>query len=713
MKRNFYSIYLLLSFLFLGCRDDIEHYEIPGTLGDRLVGAMEKQEDLKQFVKAIDKLEMREDLESSAYTVFPPTDQAVLKYIKDTYGVSDVDELEEEALKMLVRGHVVRNSLSWDQMRRLNRRGGWGDVPGEDGYNRSGSDWSFKLPSIYNPLPFVDVNQETSESVKLSRKTVYLPIMHYDRFSGLLEEDDYSFLFPDSEFTGFNVHGAVAVRPNQKTLNGFVHVIDRVIPILPNAEVFLATNEDYSLFYELLGRFSKYSFDRESTDKQLGEVKDSLFSKTYGDYQMDWIANDRPVGNNFDNALVNNLTVPTNEALEEYLMTNLVHDNAYGSIQEIPDDIIRLIVKNHCANVFRYAQMWLRPSQLKFFVTGNLELVKLDKTEVAYTNIVNNAVVYGLNKVLEPRMFSAATRHLVFDTEYSYMLKIAQKFNSTVTSLVTSPDRPSTVFLPSDRAFEQAGFSYDEQKDKFSYEHPFTGEAEELSDGELMRLLSMHLVSGTDYKDLDSRNFARTLSDGDYLIIKDGKIKSGGNYEMGTVNSVVLTDETGNNGTFYGIDHVLLPPSLSPSFYILDPNREDEYSEFVKLLDKAGYVDNGSITKLAGKRNITVLVPSNEAIERERAKIPEDEDALRTFIDYHFVQDATVLSDGALSGRFKTMLEPVKKEFENIWVENAPENLVFKDGKGNTAKVIENSRYSNILANGGTVHLIDNILLGE
>ncbi|BDD10578.1 hypothetical protein FUAX_30100 [Fulvitalea axinellae] len=726
MKKNFYPLRqaaLLFLLLLYGCNDDVDHYDIPGTLGDRIVLAMEKQGDLSQFVKAIDLIGKREDLERSAYTIFPPTDEGMLKYLNDVHGVSDVSELPEETLRMLVNSHVVRNMMSWDQMKRLNRSGGkkWGEIKGEEGFGSSGNDYHrFKLQTIYSPLPFPTTDPENGTVKKIARQEAYLPIFYFHPDSGILEEDDYNFVFPDSKFTGFNAGDAIALRPDQKSLNGFYHVLDRVLPVAEPLETILAEREEFATFYELLNRFARYSFNSAATNEQLGEVKDSLFTKTYGSHDLDWIAKDIFMSTKYGYylSMVNNATIPNSEVLTNYLESEFVTPGFYGSISDIPDDAIKVLLKNHCLSVRDRTNHWLRPSELGLFVGGNLELLSLEKSNVLSTDFCNNAVIYEINTVLAPRLFKSVTKPLVFDPKYSFMLKIVNRVEAVtknqVVARVMDPEIMSTAFIPSDETMRKHGFEYDEEKEKFSYTDPFLGETRTMSDSDLRDFVELHLVSGKDVQDLQTRYFARTLSPGRYLAIKDGNLIAGGNYELNDTKPVQILgkDERGYNGTFYEIDDVLWRPKRTISDLLANEDI-DEYKEFRKLLENAGLLKKGFVSLLAGQEEMTVLVPTNEAIEANRDKIPQDLEKLRSFLAYFFVQNKAVYSDGDFSGRLDTKQEIKRKVYRKINVTNAPGDLRFTDLSGNEARVIEDERFSNLLLSEGTIQLIDNILVGE
>ncbi|BDD09644.1 hypothetical protein FUAX_20760 [Fulvitalea axinellae] len=727
MKRKVYMILFLFLYLLPGCRDDMDHYKIPGTLSDRLVGAMEKQGDLTQFVKAVDLLEMREDLEKSSYTAFPPTDDAVLKYIQEAYSASDVSELEKEELKKLVMGHIVRNSMSWNQIRRLNifpNDGGyWGDEVGEGGYRQEiGINWGFKLPTLYQPGTYEVMDEKAGKKRKISNMLTYLPVLDYERFSGLLEEDDYTFFFPDTKFVGRNVLDATAIRADQKSLNGMIHVIDKVIPPLKHAEEYLSKSDRYSLFYRLINRFAEYEFNSRATVIEPGSsVVDSVFVKTYQGSKiqdpLEWLAKDKPLDYTYDEdrATFCILLLPDDVTLETYLNENFVHENGYASIDDIPDEVIKVLVYGFGYNPTGTSS-WTRPSQLDNFVNGNGQVVSLDKdNDINFTKMLNNGVIYGTKEVIVPNTYTAVTRPLIFDKRYSYMLRIAQKFSYKITSLVASPDMTATLFVPSNDAFVRSGYRYDEEERKYYYTDPESGDEYELDDregGPLEQLYRTHIMLGEDHTDLSGEMYLKTMATGDYLRVKANTIQSGGNFQSSEVTTVLKVDKSGSNGTFYEIDAVLDRPTFAPSKYVLNPNK-DEYSEFVKLLDRAGYIRGGVITKINGAKNITVLVPSNEAIRANLDKIPESVNDLRKFLDYYFIRDAVVFTDGKVSGPLDTYSQIARNEYNTLTAQNAPGNLTFTDAKDNTARVVVDPRYSNILASGATVHLIDNLLFAK
>ncbi|BDD09419.1 hypothetical protein FUAX_18510 [Fulvitalea axinellae] len=716
--RIFKGAFVLVVLILYGCQDRFEDYKVSGSLSGRLVTAMEEVEegDLSQFVKGIDILNMRDDLEKSTYTVFPPTDDAVFKYLKDKFGVSDISEIPEEEVKKIVRGHIIRDAWSWDQLLIANNSG-WGKKPGDPGYGLK-ADWNFKFKSIYNAKPYEVTDKKTGKTYKLSRETDYLPIFDFEPESGIKEEEDYTFLFPDSEFTGYNIHAAISTRPNQKTLNGYFHVIDRVIPPLGNLEMLLAESKDFTVFYDILNRFSKYSYDEKSTLAQKGEVKDSLYDKYYNSKYVDFVAFDVNPKNAYSHwytEKVNNVaTIPSDEALNAFLDETFIEPGYFGSVDDIPNEALWPLIMNH-TQFARYTVMqWLRPSDLDYFTTGNKEFASIDKDEVFFTAFLNNAVVYGINRTLAPRGYASVMRKLSLDSKYSMMLRLMNR-NETVATLMNAQGITSTVLAPSDDAFEAAGYTFDEKANKFMWFDPDKGKDVEVSSTMLDRIFISHMLYDVDLQDFTSRSFIQNMDGESRIRVQDGKLYSGGNYEIDEQKAVevVATDKGGDNGTFYEISDLLLPPRFSVNHYLTDPSRH-EYEEFVKLLEKAGLIKNSifkSVVLLAGEGPFTVIVPSNAVILANKDKIPEDPDELRDFLSYYFIQEEALFSENNINDEFLTLSETAAKDvFRKIKVSTENGTLGFTDLKGGKAKVIEDVRYSNILAYRGTIHLIDNLL---
>ncbi|BDD11944.1 hypothetical protein FUAX_43760 (plasmid) [Fulvitalea axinellae] len=717
MKVNFYSIrygLVLLLLLLYGCNDDIDHHEIPDNLSARLVAGMEQQPDLQQFVKGIDILDIREDLESSAYTVFPPTDEAVLKFIKDKYNASDISEIPEEAVKMLVRGHIVRNSMSWDYLLILGPNGGF--RPGPDQPNWDIRLWDFKIPTIYNAPPIVDTDPTTGKTRKLWRKANYLPIHYSHQKLGLLNPDeDYKLLYPTSEYTGFNVQGAVAIRPNQATINGFFHVIDRVIPTLGNPDLFLKENADeFGLFRELMTRFVKYNYTAKGTNEQKGEVKDSLFIKSYYGNHFRYFCEDVTGEGNVYHVLghVNDFFPPNNEALLNYLTETFVTPGYYGSIEEIPDDALVPLLKNHYKLTMNgEGTRWLRPTEWSYFSSGLGQKASIEPSNVVKTDFTNSAVIYGLNKVLAPALYKSALGRLATDPDYSYMLKIVNDMGLDG-RIIASPDMKVTVFMPSNQAMVASGYEYDETTNKFTTPTNTDGVEPRF----LSSLVMQHVVLEEDITDLPDKRFAENMSGGQYLSISKAGVLGGGNYQKNASKPVkiLFKEDKGVNGTFYGIDRVLEPADKTPGEYLSD-NFRTEFSEFLKLLKSAGYVDERmELTNLRGEGPFTILAPSNQAIVDNKDIIPTgDRKALREFLDYHFLRQDAVFADGTVQGDLLTTHKIGTGKYTPLTVRNTPAELSFVDGKGRTVKAIDDERYGNFPALNGTVQLIDNILLRE
>ncbi|BDD11518.1 hypothetical protein FUAX_39500 (plasmid) [Fulvitalea axinellae] len=701
---------VLFVLILYGCEDNMKHYDISSDLGGRLVTAMEKDAELKQFVKGIDILGMREDLEKSTFTAFPPTDKAILSFMDKEYGVSDISELPEEEVKKIVRGHIIKDAWSWDQLLRAGR---YTSKPTDVGYGKSAS-WDFKFISIYNAPPYEDYDWRTGRVKKLSRQADYLPIFDYDINNGLKEEEDYTFLFPNSQFTGHNVHDAISTRPNQKALNGYYHVIDRVIPPLGNLEMLLANKEEFSLYYSLLRRFGRYVYDSKATEAQKGEVKDSLFYKTYDDWNLDWVPADKNPYNAYSHwyteMVVNIATIPHNDALQDFLDRTFFQSGAYASIEEIPSEALHAVVANHL-QFSRYLTMgWLRPSDLGFFASGGDELVNLEKGDVFYTDFLNNAVVYGLNRTLEPRAYTSVLRKLSMDTTFTYMLRIMNK-NPVATNLMNTQSLRSTVFAPNNQVFRDAGIIFNEDANKFQKYNSDKDKYEDLSDSYMQRIFDNHMLFDIDVTDLTSTQYLKTVNETQRIKIEDGKIKSGGVFEIDEELFVtsLASDESGDNGTFYEVSGLLLPASYSVHNYFMT---RDGYSEFRKLLEKAGLIKGSSFGLLSSADTYTVLVPSNDVIEANRDLIPEDEDELRKYLSYYIIPDQELYCYGEVDGEFQTKQEITVSSFEQMNARTDTDGLLkFSNLKGtSSAKVIDDVRYSNLLARDGTIHLIDNLL---
>jgi hypothetical protein len=216
-------------------------------------------------------------------------------------------------------------------------------------------------------------------------------------------------------------------------------------------------------------------------------------------------------------------------------------------------------------------------------------------------------------------------------------------------------------------------------------------------------------------------------------------IKYGNNTVVGPENQITSTPagveeviENELNGFLVKVNHpVMTNLVMGKILTTTEPTEprnfaDPELSEFAQLLIDARMLDaryKNPITKenvpnlkvLGSADYWTAFFPTNDAIAEARAQglIPTDSDSLLSFLNYHFIRDDVIFSDGEKSGSFKTNLtynDPVDNsiQYRNIKIINSPGNLSVEDAAGNLITVDQAD--ANILVRKGVVHKINSIL---
>src|SRR5690606_621422 len=156
---------------------------------------------------------------------------------------------------------------------------------------------------------------------------------------------------PNTAYTGFNVAGANVLEGNIYAENGIMHLIDKVIEPLPNAEQKMATNDEYEEFRNLMEvHLTSYFTHPEVTGRFsiLSGTAEPVYVKSYNPALIfspnseNW--QDPETGvfyTNESQANTNTLFVPTNAAVKDYVKNVLLQyypDNE--NVSQLPQNII-------------------------------------------------------------------------------------------------------------------------------------------------------------------------------------------------------------------------------------------------------------------------------------------------------------------------------------------------------------------------------------
>ncbi|KAG6836375.1 hypothetical protein H0H93_008675 [Arthromyces matolae] len=226
---------------------------------------------------------------------------------------------------------------------------------------------------------------------------------------------------------------------------------------------------------------------------------------------------------------------------------------------------------------------------------------------------VDNGIVYGISKVLEPPPDLAQV--ISQQSSLSYFHKIV---NPAITKFLNSTPI-LTLFLPVDAAWDAL-----DPYERIYLESDYSGD-------DLNRILNLHAVieKGVRYHDtFENQTNLKTL-DGQELAIRI----SSENTSVSGAN-LVQSDTYGSNGVLHLVDSLLVPPGtlqLTPEKYLLAFN----CSAFVSLLHSVDL--NALINTTDGK--YTILAPSDDVMSiLGDEDLPEKgSEELKKLLQYHFL----------------------------------------------------------------------------
>ncbi len=366
---------LLLSMLFLlfGCEKFSEHekFQRPAWLPGKLYTTISVQENLTLFKECLQLTGLDTIMDVSGnWSIFAPTDEAMQQYLSENQyaGVSDIplDELER-----ITEFHIVQNPWSFEQLQSLSAYG-WRTRNDAKVYS-----YAYKRQTILqNPVEkyWIRKNRDQEmivmDSIGSDRyKKVYVqsrknvPIF-YDEFLNVngITSGDFNFYF-DRPYEPGNVYygGAKIVASDIFAENGFLHIIDRVVSPMLNAQELLERelpNESYKLFLEhVFWYYPTFEANMTATYNQpearMGGLADTIWDLNY--HELAFAPHKERIGvegPEINETWVrhNGLYVPTDDAFRKFIDDILTVKSGYPHWTDsysLPKDIVDLIIGRH------------------------------------------------------------------------------------------------------------------------------------------------------------------------------------------------------------------------------------------------------------------------------------------------------------------------------------------------------------------------------
>jgi uncharacterized surface protein with fasciclin (FAS1) repeats len=683
---------MVLVVLVSACESEFRnYYKIDENSGLTVYEYLEETGEYSTFLNALEIAGYKEILGSSGlFTILAVKDDAFSEYLLGE-GFSSISELPEDDIISLISHHII----DWPYSAYDLTHGYYDEENPEDPQM-----FRKRTRSAY------PVTVETSQSGKS------YPVVHENKmmsvFSGemLIASDalvsDLALFYPGKDLsslqdTGIFAENAMIIESDIGVLNGWIHVVDEVIPPPPNQKEFLESSDKYSLFYDMAFSQARYVADDRyrELNSQLGY--DTVFLVDLFNFDTEYIGK-------ADNHLeqlssqkevqrkVQSTFIPDNTAFLAFL------DDQFPLYENLPSDLPD-IVKQKIVESGLFQELIL-PNKLFSGMVSNeygLEFV-YDEADISEYFYASNGPLYGVSSFRTPDEFNTILRPVLTDPNFSTFLA-ALDFSGLYPVLVSDPDDLNFTLLAFDNSsFIRSGFIYDPDISTF-YKYGVILKKEEMKS-----IMSSHILRNIHSFEGEDEYFTEAL-DGNYIGYRDGIVWGGENFVFPKITEVF---EEGN-GRVYAIDGVITPTESSMYDEL---SRGSEYSEFFGLLEEAGLIQGESISLLKRGR-YTCFVPSNNLIQTARVDelLPTDPDELADMLRYYFLELETY-DDGMITGDIETLLldedlsTGFAKVYKTINLSGDPQNMILTSYDGTTANYVT----SNIMTLSGSVHIIDNFL---
>lgn len=726
--------------LFTGCEklSDHEKYQRPDWLPGKLYTAVAEQENLTLFAECLRLAGLDTLIDvSGSYTVFAPTDEAMEQFLTE-HQYANPSAIPPEELERLTEFHIIQNPWTLEQLQILSAYG-W-----RTGEGANGNSYAYKRKTIWkNPVgkywtkrdknkEMIVIDSTISDGYKRvfveSRK--YVPIF-YDAYmeANELSAEDFNFYF-DRLYEPGQVYyaGAKILHSDIFAENGFVHIIDRVVPPMLNAEEMLLHNnhgETYRLFLKMIyWYYPTFEPNMAATNSQpevrFGGVVDTLWDLNYSDLafalQKESTGYEGP-GTNQSLVRHNGLVAPTDDAFEAFINDILTVTSGYPhwrDYQSLPGDVAGIIVKPHLTSAPLYPSTHLY--QEIFREEGRF---RQNEGDIIRKEFGSNSTFLGLNSYIPDRVFTSVTGPVFLRPSFS-LFRRALQYSDVADAIAT--DNGTLCFFPipdfaleSDSSLMLNWINY--EADNYNFME-FNRDRETITylspralRNRILNHVGMSLPDGSANKE-----FIRTMG-GHYIIWNhaantvQGDLPSTIGYNGDVVTTCIPAqlNEPSDNGKTWSVRHWFNIENANMRAVLSD------YPAFFNLLIKAGLFDPYSATAsfLDRNENYTVFVPSDEALTSCQADTLSME-ALGEFLRSHFLQGAMIFTDNKQpSGIYQTAGEAT------LHVRTGPDFIEILDKGGNSYIYIpEEEHRTNIMvaersAISSVVHEIDSVLLNE
>jgi len=772
--------------LFAACEDKWEKYEkTPDYLGASIYDYLQKAGNYTCYVRMIEDLDYATVLsKTGSKTLFVADDEAFARFFaNNSWGVRRYEDLSSAQKKLILNSSMINNALLIEKLSTIE-----GPLDGQvlrrttaiavmDTLTFETGD---KLPANH----YWDRFRATG--VRLAKDNTVVPMLHFSETqmrAKNITDEDFSILFNGIQRERDDAY-IYNIRVKQRDIvcqNGYVHVLEDVLIPPSNAADVIKNIAATSMFSNLMERYAApyYSESLTSQYKLVGGT-DSVFVKGYFSERSGVVNYNStqktvidPNGKTVTGCLLfdpgwNRYTAsatasfqtdmaaifaPSDAAMQRYFNegSGKVLIDRYGSIDNIPDDVIDKLIRNHMKSSF----LSTLPSQFGTIVDDAQEKMGIEKRHIDKVYLASNGVVYVTNEVYLPALYSSVMFPAVINENMRvFNWAIDQcEFDPYLLSMVNTysfflPTDNFTYIVPTTLKRDQPSawvFHYNYNTNTvYAAVHAYDPATQQVGSDSIgvvtaTATLKDHLEDMLDYHIIvgaleDGKEFYRTKGGGTVRIIQNGgviQVAGGGEIERNEIVQVEgiydQSKETNGrgNGKTYIIDQPLQTPTKSVYGVLSDSTNYPEFYEFFKLLQ--GYDDlwvgdavrsvkfsifYKDISQAGLDFNVrflntfhyTLYVPDNASVlqaianglptwddveaETDQDKRDDLAERIIRFLRYHFQDNALFVDKPAFSASYETAtLNNNTDTFYKLAVVGGNNALSVTSAKGETAHV--------------------------
>ena len=639
---------VLASVFTTACHDiaDDDHYKSPSWLKGNAWEVMEKEGNHTLFLQAIELTGYKPVVNGqSVMTVMAPDDEAWRAFLQQK-GFSSVEDMHAKApaeLRKTVGYHLMYYAYDWAKM--VNFRPTEGDGATEEQkqvnaglYYKHRTRSSDDMEQMRGKLNGVDT------TVTVYHYERYLPVLSHLLFAtkGIDAKTNYEYFYPGSQWgggaNGFNVSNAsVTDQEAVVTDNGYLYHVNQVVAPLETIHATLKANPNYSDFISLYDTYAEFTPASEDISTSVGKVVYTVSHGALPSIACEWPVNSWMAMEQLDRVAYN-IFAPSNQAIAKFFTNYWKPESGYRSLEDLDPLILQYFIMQSFAN--ETTPVFPEEIDKGLVETAYGTPVNINTAAVDDRLFCENGIVYGMNDMEAPAIFSSVVGPAFRDTTYQCFMYALDK-SDLVLSLASDKSEFVTL-VPSNLQFNQnepqmrlnsttAGRNLEVYSD-------VDGNFANMGSGQARSIVNMHTASNISQLRTSGIQVVETNTAFNYWYVNNGRITTSALFNEQLNPSyqgdpfVEFHEITNNgmpwsNGRAYAYDYPMLFAEASGDGLThrlaVGNDKNYEYYLFAQLLQKAGLVQNGGMPSLTSEdTRYIVFVPTNEAIKAGIATIP-------------------------------------------------------------------------------------------